>query len=365
MSELTPLREAVDALACRAHAPELAELERRATRRGRRRAALVVAVVAAVVAGSVLAVTAPGDDRRAAPPVEEPEPVVGTGPVWYDAKGLHRGDVVEQTPVDILVPEGTPGSDLMKGALALVRTGALYLDPATGDVWLHPWGGTPRVVGHDSFGGPGGDPDGDTAAWFEGGDLVVYDTVTRREIARSQQFHGISVCGLCGEHRPPGNWFLQVSADRVAWAASWQSNHTAYVYDVRTGEVAETSVVDVHDEVEVLDRPRRPRTEGDLVLRTADGTERRYPKLEPRARLSPSGRYLLAVEGTSTTHGGVIVDTGTGEQWRVPRPGYPWIAWSYGDTAMIDLEEQLLACGAAARTCEQVPAERPFLMPTT
>ena len=42
------------------------------------------------------------------------------------------------------------------------------MDPAQHDVWYHPWGGEPRIVGNDSYAGPGGDPDGDVAAWFEG-----------------------------------------------------------------------------------------------------------------------------------------------------------------------------------------------------
>jgi hypothetical protein len=58
----------------------------------RRTAGKVIAAVAAV-ALSVLTVTGPDDDRRTAP-VEQPEPGVGAVPVWYDAKGLHRGDVV-------------------------------------------------------------------------------------------------------------------------------------------------------------------------------------------------------------------------------------------------------------------------------
>ena len=61
---------------------------------------------------------------------------------------------MEHTPV---VPQG---------ALALVRSGALYWDEMS-DVWFHPWGGGPRIVGHTSVAGPGGDPNSDTAAWFE------------------------------------------------------------------------------------------------------------------------------------------------------------------------------------------------------
>ena len=86
---------------------------------------------------------------------------------WYDAKGLHRGDVVEQTPVEIEAAGRGHDGDIT-GALALVRSGAVYLDPATGDVWFHPWGGEPRIVGHNSAAGPGGDPNGNTAAWSEG-----------------------------------------------------------------------------------------------------------------------------------------------------------------------------------------------------
>ena len=82
-------------------------------------------------------------------------------------------------------------------------------------------------------------------------------------------------------------------------------------------------------------------------------------------RLSPSGNYVLAVECTKERHGAVIVDTRTDELWRIPENGYPWIAWSYGDIAMVNTtEDDLLACDAARRTCESLPAERPFLMPT-
>ena len=143
----------------------------RSARRVRRiRVVLSCALAAAVVGvGVPLASTAlvnKADVAPAVPPSPSPSPgiVVGAVPVWYDAKGLHRGDVVEQTPVEI----GRQDGDTMQGALALVRSGAVYLDPATGDVWFHPWGGEPRIVGHDSAAGPGGDPSGDTAAWFEG-----------------------------------------------------------------------------------------------------------------------------------------------------------------------------------------------------
>jgi hypothetical protein len=365
MSEFTTLREAVDTLAGRSSSPDFGELKRRATRRGRRRVVIVVTATAALIAGPLLAISGLDDDRPA-PPVKQPEPVIRAVPVWYDAKGLHRGEVVEQTAVKLGVLGDSP--DTLTGALALVRSGAVYLDPTTGDVWFHPWGGDPRIVGHDSEAGPGGDPNGDTAAWFEGsdalnagpGELVVYDTAAGREVSRSSQRHGVT--GSSGDHYPPGNTFLQVSAERVVWAALAE----VYGHDVRTRTTTAISampedlrLVDLHDDVQLID------SRGSLTVRAPGRAEKRYSRLESHVRLSPSGRYALAVESTDDRHGAAIVDTGTGDLWRVPKNVYPWIAWSYGDIAMVDLtEDELLACDPASQTCKNLPAESPILMPT-
>lgn len=342
---------------------------RRRVRRNRGLVAGAAAAAVAVVLGVTVAVR--GQDRAGSDgpePVERPGVVVGDVPVWYDARGLHRGDVVEKTPVEI----GELDGDTLKGALALVRSGAMYLDPARGDVWFHPWGGEPRIVGHNSEAGPGGDPIGDTAVWFEGsdalnagpGELVVYDTAAGREISRTWQVRGVTDgSGSGGDHYPPGNGFLQVSAKRVVWT----SGPKMYSHDVRTHRTSvvkapkERYLADVHDHVEVFG----DRGSFSLVLGVPGLAEARYPELESHVRLSPSGNYVLAVEGTEERHAAAIVDTRTGELWRVPKNVYPWIAWSYGDIAMVDhTEDELLACDAARRACERLPAERPFLMPT-
>ena len=123
--------------------PQLREAVRlRGTRLRRRRHALQSAVPAGLALAAVAlfaALSSPFADSAPDPAQPAgPSPVVaGDVPVWYDGTGLHRGDVVEQTPVEI----GDLDGDTMKGALALVRSGAVYLDPATGDVWFHPWGG--------------------------------------------------------------------------------------------------------------------------------------------------------------------------------------------------------------------------------
>jgi hypothetical protein len=119
--------------------------------------------------------------------------------------------------------------------------------------------------------------------------------------------------------------------------------------------------LDVHNDLDVLGWPSSGM---DWTLRVPGRPEQRYPGLEPRARVSPSGNFVLAVEGTDERHAAAIVETVTGELWQVPKNAYPWIAWSYGDIAMIDTDDELLACDAAHRACGRVPAKRPFLMPT-
>jgi hypothetical protein len=256
-------------------------------------------------------------------------------------------------------------ADIVRGALALVRSGALYLNPATGDVWFHPWGGKPRIVGHDSSAGPAGDPNGDTAAWFEGEtnstfsrpELVVYDTAAGREISRTTE-GPVAADQLSGDHNPPGNTFEEVSAERVVWSGF----ATTYSHDVRTRKTSAVTdeSLDVHDDVQILGSPS---SLSGWVLKVPGRAERHYPKLENRARLSPSGDYVLSVQHLDKPHAAAIVDTRTGEVW-VPRNGYPWIAWSYGDVALIDTNDALIACDAARRACDHLDARRPFLMPT-
>jgi hypothetical protein len=99
MSELTPLREAVETLAARTLPPDFAELQRRAARRGRRRAALGVAggaaavIVAVGIAGAVLS----GGDRSL-PPAQQPSPSPTKSPTtsqeWTPERIRDEGSIV-------------------------------------------------------------------------------------------------------------------------------------------------------------------------------------------------------------------------------------------------------------------------------
>lgn len=320
----------------------------RRSRRGRIAAGLAALTVLAL-AGIGLAIA----DKNApvAPPLaldEDPTPTSVPGaPVWYDARGLHHGDDLEPTPVSLIRPaDGW-------GALALVRSGAVYTEPSSGDVWFHPWDGEPRIVGHNSSVGPGGDPNGDTAAWFDRSQLVVYDTAAGREISRTPDLPAVFV--KSGDHYTLGNGFLQVSAEHVVWAGVSDQ----YRYDLLTQTLsAVPGPTDVHDGVEISG------SAAGLVLTVPGRPAERYPHLEPHARLSADGDHVLAVEGTDERHAASIVDTRTGEVWPVPRDAFPSITWSYDDIALIDTEGAVLACDAVRRTCERLHPSGPFLLPT-
>lgn len=332
-------------------------LHRRRSQRRNRAGALAAFAVVAVLA--VLSVQAHlTTDPQPQPMQPAPGLDIRDVPVWYDDAGLHRGDIVEQTPVKVGRVDRNDGD--MSGALALVRTGAVYVDPATDDVWFHPWGGDPRVVGHNSAAGPGGDPNGDTAAWFEGYvELVVYDTAAGREISRTKQAEVRDGSGIGGEHYPAGNGFLQVSAERVVWATESQ-RLVSFDLGTQTASMLKAPdnlyFLDVHDQVEAFGGR-------DLVVRVPGRAEARYPDLESNAaRLSPSGSYVLAVE--ERNHDAAIIDIRTGELWLESKIDYPYIAWSYGNIALVEDENRLLACNASRRTCKLLPTEGPFLMPT-
>ena len=123
----------------------------------------------------------------------------------------------------------------------------------------------------------------------------------------------------------------------------------------RTGVPEGLWVNDVHDQIEVLN-------DDGVVLRVPGRADQRFPALEgPRVRLSPTGSYALGIEATKTRHAAAILDTSTGELWPVPQNAYPSIAWSYGNLALVDIENALLACDAVRRLCTNPGSRAPVL----
>ena len=352
----------------------------------RRRSALAVVAVGVVLVAALTTGLLGGASSRDEPDpaTSKPPPTRGLGigrdTVWLDDAGLHRG-------LDVLQPAVRLGTGGRPTGLARVRAGALYLDAESGDVWLHPWRGEPRVVGHDSRFGAVGDPDGGTAAWFEGdrnawatdAELVVFDTVRLREVARVRTSGAVEVGG---EHLRNGNGILQVSAGSVVWLT--QDDRLRRL-DTGSGAVTErpsgtgrtrddASVIDVHDATEL--RSWGAMTAGDegLLVRSVPGRGRTLlPGWEPMGLLSPDGGYVLAL--VPEPHGSRFLDVRTGESFALaPQEGdhYAWIGWSHGSTALIHVTREgeavvseLYACDAERRRCERLPSRGEVLPPAT
>jgi hypothetical protein len=352
---------------------------RRAIARSRRRLVVVAAAGTAALLGILAIPLLDGDPSSVQPAPAPATPsvglVAGEVPVWYDDAGLHHGDVVEQTAVP-LRPRWT-----LDGRLTLVHAGALYLDPARDEVWLHPWSGEPRVVGHNATHGPAGDHHGDIAVWFEGSTLVVLDTASGREVARVST--PSEPASWSQEHLSKDDGILQVSAEAVVWRSA---PDRAQQFDLGTKEITEITaerspqdwtdglpgaLTDVHDQTELWSWGSADGSTG-LSLRAADGNEPEFPDLEATTgRVSPDGRYLLATDRLS--HAPAFVDLASGERFLGPPRGerdnlYLWAAWSYGDTALATISDSrqgtLHACGVARRQCEELVSRGLVVLPS-
>lgn len=321
---------------------------------------LTVAVV-----GAVVILGQPGGGAGRVDPVPVPRLVAPGVPVWYDADGLHRGTEVYDVPVDLLGGRPRDGK-----ALVLAGNGALYLDPVTGDVWFQPWQGEPRVVGHGSRHGPGADPDGTTAAWFEGARLVVYDTGHGEEVVRTGKLQPV---GGAEEHLL-GNGFRYVDADEVVWTAGRE----VFRYDLDSDQLdlvwepaglpgLSTFVRDRHDGwLAWADAA----SDGARVTRLSGEPVASFAEPERFSLFSYDGRYLLATT-MAGGHRAVVGEVPTGEVWfPADEDAYAWLGWSYGNVAMLVLEgegadDTLLGCDVEARECTRLSHSGPVLLPTS
>jgi hypothetical protein len=348
-------------------------------RRERRRTVVTSVGALAVAVSAVIAIAVTrAPDPQVPQPVKPPGLIVGEVPVWYDASGLHRGDVVEQTAVNLFDadrPRDQFGED---GVLTLVRRGALYRDPATDDVWFHPWGGQPRIVGRGSLEGPSGDPRSDVAAWFEGSELVVYDTAVGRELSRTLQSQ--SACSWAFGEGQFGNGFEHVSATEVVWRACNQSLLGVWTFDVASGTSTEMSEVspdgsstevtldDVHDGTLVYWY-----ADGNKIslMVSATGTDVHTHFAMLPGRLSPDGAFMVSPLGSSdrTDAAAVVVDVRTGEEWRMWEEFADSVSWSYGNVALAFFDPQyrersgLRACHAITHECELLAYDGSIVLP--
>jgi len=317
MSDLTPLRDAVDTLADRALPPDFGELERRAARRGRRRLALGAAAAAAVIGGSALAVNGLDETRTA--PIEQPKP--GPRPNGWVAVDAYQGDYFHdvydgdviylarpgEEPHQLQVagsdaandacPTWSPdGTRLMFGRL----TGPSGAASSGAELVIVPVGqdgtsGTPTVIGLDGFkvigGGPEGfdahpcatwAPDGRWVALAGTGEVWVVDTHT----GAIRHLPNLRPSDL--EWRP-GTDELTIAGDTGTSRGAPTLSTPVTVYSVSTGELRRLGSVETAH-----------------VTWSPDGTSLAYTGGERE----PETRQLGLVDGDGSNERVLVADIG-------------------------------------------------------
>jgi hypothetical protein len=324
---------------------------------------------------------APGESSTGgAPAAFEPG---SPAPVWWDADGLHRGELVEPTAVPLGAEEGMTGIAATRH-LALVRTGALYRDHRDGRVWFHPWGDSPRVVGRSTAAGPGGDPEGDTAAWFDGDELVVYDTVRDEVLSRTREPVGVSDRAEYVEHVGHGNGWVHVSPTQVVWRYGGDASYVVARRDLVAGTSESPwqplpssgtarRFVDLSSHTAAWVGGRAHGGRGTFAWDSdeTEGTTAVDAVLEYPGRLSPDGWWLLTAEIADGTHGVAFTDLRSGETWKpFEESTYAFFSWAYGDVAVMltnrrapDGPWTLTSCSASTRTCTDLDPRGAVALP--
>ena len=270
--------------------------------------------------------------------------------------------------------------------LALVRSGALYRDPATGQVWFHPWDGAPRVVGRSTPAGPGGDPESDVAAWFDGPDLVVDDTARDRVVSRSREPAAVSTTTEYVEHVGHGRGWIHVSPTQVVWRYEGQGSQGVARRDLVTGTsetpwrprpatraAADPSFVDVSSTRAVWVGGHPYEGHGTYLFDSIE-TERTAvvdAELEHPGRLSPDGSWLLTAEIADGTHGVAMTDLSSGEVWKpFDEDTYAFFSWAYGNVAVMRTNRDvpdgpwvLTSCVASTRSCVELATRGSVVLP--
>jgi hypothetical protein len=202
----------------------------------------------------------------------------------------------------------------------------------------------------------------------------VYDTVRDRELWRLNVRDPAAAPDFREHVRRNG--FVHVSDSEVVWRpGDTATGASMYRLDMTTGTTSPVrartpdeaaSLEDVHGGTRAW-RVYDP--EPFLLIESGDREDLVPKGAEPFPRLSPDGSFVLTP--TTASHGAAIIDVASHETWLLPlTAGYPWIAWSYGDVAMVILDANgsdgaLFTCEVDTRACEELPGQGTVLMPTS
>jgi hypothetical protein len=385
---------------------------------------MAIAIAGAVVAAAtgVLLLPRVFDSAAKAPEAAQNTPVTPTltgkpsrlsrpsksGAVWADDNGIHLGDgMVGKVPFTAKrnCPQEDDGICPRFTSLALVAGGVVYGEASTLRVWYQPWTGAARVIGQGSRYGPGGDPDGTTAAWFEDAnrpgetrrdefgvpqwDLVMFDTATGTATAKVTQKWGptgppegrLTPTSSQYEHAH-GNQINDVTPTTVTWNGYWTFDRLTGVTSPLPSTVYDPALPDRPDRVHdvhagllaTTDDPPEgvdPAGVARVVSPAGDITWKSQPEQFDSLVLqfSADGRYLAGVTPPDKHYGAVVADTRTGALF-IPSNDvyYPWIGWGYDDTLMVIRDEtrrysRLLACDVSKRSCQRFTVRGHITLP--
>lgn len=337
----------------------------RSTRRRQWMAA--AAGTAAVIVGGV-AITSGLTDQTSVPPVDDPKPSPTTviqmneSAVWSEAKSLHFGSS------RVAALAGVFG-------FGLVEDGAVYsTDDRDAEVWFQPKDGRDAVqIGDDAQLSPAGDPTSGLAAWFEEADeegsLVVYDTATGEEVARTSVPPAL---------RPQDNIIFPGFGPVISLSPSGVYYHGpgqevwVYRWNDRAEPESTGKTKDELFDVAAGVTAQAGSAKGTVEFVTSGGTTV-ATDLPPGGYLNSDGSLFASVDmNEDSLPGIVIVDTSTGETTNLDlfgsegRPGLLFgVGWSTHDTLMVKnmgsdesnggrQTGQLIACTVTTGDCEVV-----------
>lgn len=358
--------------------PDPDRVRARARASQRRQWLAAAAGTAAVVVGGV-AIASALPNQGSTPPVDNPT----TGPstivemkesaVWSDEKALHFGSREVAAPDKIF-------------GFGLVDSGVVY---STGDrganVFFQPLDGSDATqIGDNAQLAPAGDPTSGLVSWVEAqgddGSLVVFDTTTGEEVARTSVPPAL---------RPQDNIIfpgtspvISVSPaavyyygrDGEVWVYRWREGGepqatgktTEELFDVAAGVIAQAGS-----------------EEGSVEFVTPDGTAL-ATGLPARGYLNPEGSLFASVSGGiagSAEPGSgrsriLVSDTSTGETTELDvfasgdKRAFPFgVGWSGNDTLMVNnivsvgsrgpiVPSQVIACTVSTNECDVVASAK-------
>ena len=311
--------------------PERVRAQARATRR-RQWVAAALRTAAAVVGGVAIASALP--NQGSTPLVDNPTPSPSTvvqmkdSAIWSDGRSLHLGSSEVAAPDEIF-------------GFGLVEGGVVYsTNDRDADVFFQPIDGSSATqIGSNAQLAPAGDPTSGLVSWVEAqgkdGSLVVFDTTTGQELARTsvppalRPQDNIIFPGISPVISVSSTAVYFYGRDETVWVYRWAADEAPE----STGKTQE-ELLDVAGDVTA----QAGSDEGSVEFLTDEGTAVAIG-LPPGGYLSPDGSRFASV-------GGGIFDTSeTGSS----RPRILVSDTSTGETTELDLS----APGESAACCSQ------------